>query len=155
MLNFWKYLALFGLSTFKFLFTPFTSIPMKLSFMEVWISCTSGAIFASTIFYFASGYFFKQAKEKKRLKLLEAEKNGLHLKIKNFTRFNKLIVRTKMALGFYGIVFIAPVIASIPVGTIIVAKFYGSEKRTYPIMICGLIVSGLILSSLAWLMTSK
>ena len=50
--------------------------------------------------------------------------------LKPFTKGNKFIVRLKLKLGIYGISFYAPLFLSVPIGTIITAKFYGKEKKS-------------------------
>ena len=39
---------------------------------------------------------------------------------------------------------------SVPVGTIITAKFFGKEKKTFPLIVIGLAMNGLIITSLAY-----
>ena len=70
---------------------------------------------------------------------------------KKFTKINKLIVKIKRSIGIIGISFYAPLLLSIPVGSIIVAKFYGNEKKTFPLIIVGIAVNGLITTGIAYL----
>ena len=70
---------------------------------------------------------------------------------KNFTRMNKFIVRIKRSLGIYGISFYVPLFLSIPIGSIIVAKFYGKFKKTFPLVILGIAMNATILTTLAYI----
>ncbi len=145
------YFFLFGLSMIKFMFAPFGGPGMKLNFFETYLSCVSGAIVAALIFYFSSEYFMIRAYKKRQAELHKSITNGTPLKIKRkFTRFNKLIVKLKHRFGIYGIAFYAPLFLSVPVGSIVTAKFYGKDKRTFPLIILGICMNGAITTGLAY-----
>jgi hypothetical protein len=71
-------------------------------------------------------------------------------KKKVFTFGNKLIIRIKKTFGIYGVCMWVPLFLSIPVGSIVAAKFYGKDKRAFPLVILGVLVNGLILTTLAY-----
>ena len=146
-----KYSAFFLLSMVKFLFTPFGGPAAGLSYFETYLSCTFGALLSSTIFYFMAEYFLKKSLEKK-IKLLEqAQASGKEIKSsKKFTSTNKKIIRLKKTLGVFGITFLGPLILSIPVGTIIVAKFFGKQRFTYPLLLLSILINGLITTGIAY-----
>ena len=64
---------------------------------------------------------------------------------------NRFIVKLKSKLGIIGISFWAPFFLSIPIGAIVVAKFYGKEKKTYPLMCLGTLINGLATTSIVYL----
>lgn len=145
------YISLFGFSMIKFMFAPFSGPLMKLNFFETYISCVAGAIFAAFIFYFSSEFFMIRAHKKRQAALHDSITNGTPLKYKpKFTRFNKLIVKLKRRLGIYGIAFYAPLFLSVPIGSIVTAKFYGKEKRTFPLILLGICINGAITTGLAY-----
>lgn len=145
------YFSLFGLSMIKFMFAPFGGPAMKLNFFETYLSCISGAIAAALIFYFSSEYFMIRAYKKRQAELHKSITNGTPLKLKRkFTRFNKLIVKLKHRFGIYGIAFYAPLFLSVPVGSIVTAKFYGKDKRTFPLILLGICMNGAITTGLAY-----
>lgn len=146
------YFTLFTLSMIKFLFAPFGGPAMKLNFLETYLSCISGAFVAAFIFYFSSEFFMIRAHKKRQALLHASITNGTPLKYKpKFTRFNKLIVRLKRRLGIYGIAFYAPLFLSVPVGSIVTAKFYGKEKRTFPLILLGICINGAITTTLSYI----
>jgi len=49
-MNWGAYLGFFGLAMIKFLFAPFGGPLAKLTFIETYLSCISGAIFCAIIF---------------------------------------------------------------------------------------------------------
>lgn len=145
------YISLFGLSMIKFMFAPFGGPAMKLNFLETYLSCVAGAFAAAFIFYFSSEFFMIRAHKKRKALLHASITNGTPLKFKpKFTRFNKLIVKLKRRLGIYGIAFYAPLFLSVPVGSIVTAKFYGKEKRTFPLILLGICINGAITTGLAY-----
>lgn len=149
------YFGLLALSTIKFLFAPFGGPALKISFFETYFSCVIGAFISSTFFFFLAEYFLKRSFNKKRDANLKSEKEGIVLpKKKIFTKMNKSLIRIKHKLGIFGIAFLAPLFLSIPVGTIIVAKFYGKNKFSYPLILLGIIINGLITTGISYLIAS-
>jgi len=147
-----KYIGFFGFSMIKFLFTPFGGPKAGLSFIETYVVCVAGALLSAAIFYFSSEFFLIRAHKKRKELIQKSIETGIPLKQKKkFTKTNKLIVRIKHKLGIIGVAFYAPLFLSIPIGTIITAKFYGKEKRTFPLIILGIFVNGIITTGSAFL----
>lgn len=145
------YFVFFFLSTIKFLFTPFAGPAAGLNYIETYICCVSGGIFSAAIFYFASEFFIKRAHHKRVEQIKLAEQTGIPLKLKKkFTKTNKFIVRIKTRMGIIGIALFAPLFLSVPIGTIITAKFYGKEKKTFPLIVLGMFVNGVAITFLAY-----
>jgi hypothetical protein len=145
-------ISLFLLSTVKFMFTPLGGPGLGLSFFETYFACVSGGVVGSGFFYFSGGYFIKRT-EKKRQDLVDKRiKQGIELKTrKKFSRINKFIIKIKMSIGIIGISFWAPFLLSIPVGSIVTAKFYGHKKKTYPLIVIGIFLNALVTTGLAYL----
>jgi hypothetical protein len=151
-MNWGAYLGFFGLAMIKFLFAPFGGPLAKLTFIETYLSCVSGAIFCAIIFYFSAEFFMIRAHKKRKLLIQQAKEKGVELKRKKvFTKINKAIVKMKR-LGIVGICFYAPFFLSVPIGSIISAKFFGKDKRTFPLIVLGIGVNGLITTGLAYFM---
>ncbi|MFN5984961.1 MAG: hypothetical protein ACK476_02405 [Fluviicola sp.] len=149
-MNWGAYLGFFGLAMIKFLFAPFGGPLAKLTFIETYLSCVSGAIFCAIIFYFSAEFFMIRAHKKRKLLIQQAKEKGVELKRKKvFTKTNKAIVKMKR-LGIVGICFYAPFFLSVPIGSIISAKFFGKDKRTFPLIVLGIGVNGLITTGLAY-----
>lgn len=149
-MNWGAYLGFFGLAMIKFLFAPFGGPLAKLTFIETYLSCISGAIFCAIIFYFSAEFFMIRAHKKRKLLIQQAKDKGVELKHKKrFTKTNKAIVKMKR-LGIVGICFYAPFFLSVPIGSIISAKFFGKDKRTFPLIVLGIGINGLITTGLAY-----
>jgi hypothetical protein len=134
------------------LFAPLAGPDANLSFFETYFVCVAGALFSSCIFYFMSEIFLKKAAKKRTELRLGALEKGIELPRKNkFTKTNKFIVRMKMRFGIYGISMFAPLLLSIPLGTIVAAKFYGKERKTFFIIMLGIVLNGFLTTGLAFL----
>ena len=143
---------LFGVSTVKFLFAPFGGKIAELTFIETYVSCCSGAIFSAAIFYFSANYFIKRAIEKNAKIRKNFLDQGLPIPVKKrFTRMNKGVIRMKRSIGIIGIAFWAPFFLSIPLGSIITAKFYGHNKNTFLLIMTGIFLNGLITTGITYL----
>lgn len=133
------------------MFAPLGGPALGLSFMETYLSCVAGGIFAACVFYFSANYFMHRAKRKRDEKLHKQLESGIPFKAKKkFTRVNKAVVKVKMSLGIYGTALWAPLFLSVPLGSIIAAKFFGDDKRTFPLIILGMFMNGLITTSIAY-----
>jgi hypothetical protein len=151
-MNWSAMLFLFGFSFVKFLVMPFSGPILKLSFFETYMSCVAGGTISSAIFYFSAGYFMRTAREKKARKQKEMLAMGATVVHKRkFTRMNKFIVRIKRSLGIIGTCFWAPFFLSVPIGSIIAAKFYGHQKITYPLIVLGMLINAVLTTGAAYL----
>lgn len=144
--------SLFFISWIKFMFAPFGGPALGLTFLETYSGCVTGAILSSALFYFSADYLMDRATAKRIQKQKEALKNGSPMKRKkNFTRMNKFIVKIKRSLGQVGICFWAPFFLSIPIGSIISAKFYGHSNKSYPLIVLGIFLNGIVTTGIAYL----
>jgi len=151
-MNWGAYLFLAGLSSIKFMFAPLGGLGFGLSFIETYLSCVSGAIITAIIFYFGADYFMQRAQNKRIEKYKKSLETGEPIKRKkNFTRLNKAVVKVKRSIGIFGIAMWAPFFLSVPIGSIVVAKFYRKKKIAFPIIILGTFVNGFISTTLTYL----
>ena len=145
-------ISLFGISTFKFLVAPFGGKIAGLTFIETYISCCSGAILSAAIFYSSANYFIKRSIKKNAKIRKDLIDKGLPIRVKKrFTRRNKGLIKIKRSIGVVGIAFWAPFFLSIPLGSIITAKFYGYNTKTFLLIIAGICINGLITTGIKYL----
>jgi hypothetical protein len=127
------------LSSVKFFIVPFLSVNFyEYNFLTSVLINTAGGIIGST-FFFKSSYFFVQRSIRRRIKRI---KDGKAKPKRIFTRTNRYIVRIKNTMGMYGLALITPALISIPIGSIIAAKYYHLK----PNLMLGLIY----ISSFVW-----
>jgi hypothetical protein len=133
------------------MFAPFTGYGLGLSFWETYLSSVAGGTFGAGIFFYASEVFMKISEKKRKQKEIELKENGIVVpKKKKFTKTNRFIIRLKKRLGIYGICFWAPFLLSVPIGSIVAAKFYGKLGKTFPLIILGMCINAMITCSLAY-----
>ena len=150
-MNWTGYISLATLATIKFMFSAIPGPALGLNYVETVISIFVGAVISAAFFFFSAEYFMQRA-QKKRIKLIqEAHKNGKTIAQKRvFSRMNKGVVRLKLRFGKIGICFWAPFLLSVPVGSIIVAKFYGKYSFTFLYVILGMLINSLLTSFIVY-----
>lgn len=143
MATFWGYVVFFLISTVKFITAPpfAYGVPGNTLFFN-WLILILGGLFGVTVFYYSAEYFMHRAKRK-------AKEKGIVKK--KFTRMNKLSVRIKKSLGIYGLALLTASFLSIPIGSIITAKFYGDRKETIFILYGAIVVTGSIATYITYL----
>lgn len=133
------------------MFAPLGGPHLKLTFIETYLACVAGAIFSATIFYFSAEYFLLRARRKRHQSYAKSKNEGIPMKRKrNFTRMNKLIVRIKKSLGIIGTCFWVPFFLSIPLGSIVTAKFYGKRKKTFLLIVLGIFFNALVTTTISY-----
>ena len=139
-----NWLAVFSvglLATFKFMFAPFTGPALELSFIETYLICVIGGTVSSFFFFYFSRYLMI------KLKSYSVKKQKTK---KVFTKTNKIVVWIKLKFGIIGICFWAPFFFSVPLGSIVVAKFYGKKKAAFFLIFLGMNINAFITTSLAY-----
>lgn len=150
-MNLIKYLPFFFFGTFKFMFTPLGGPVAKLTFLETFLATLSGGYVAALIFFYSSDFFMRREKAKRLKRYQKALINGTPIKRKKaFTRFNKTIVKIKSNIGIYMICWLVPLFLSVPLGSIICAKFYRYDKRTIWLILGGLTLNCFIITLLVY-----
>jgi len=146
-------LTIFFSATIKFMVAPIPGPSIfKMSFLETYFSACAGAICGTAFFYFAAEYLIIRAHKKKvQQRKIALEKKLPFVEKKKFTRRNRFVIRIKQRLGIIGISFWAPFFLSIPIGAVVVAKFYGKKKITFPLMCIGVFINGLVTTSIVYL----
>lgn len=148
------YLTFVAFSTWKFMFTPMAGPAAGLTFFETLICCLIGAYISAGIFYFGSNYFMKRALNRSIRIEQKRIAQGKTPKIKKrFTKTNRIVIRVKHSVGKYGACFLFPLFLSIPLGTIITAKFYKHDSNTFVLILLGLTISCLLITGGTYLIT--
>lgn len=143
--------SVFIVATFKFMFSPFPGPHIGLRFYETFLAAFSGGCFSSAIFYFASDFFMEWSHKRKVNKENFLIEQGFEVpRKKKFTKTNRMVIKLKMSFGKYGICFWAPFFFSVPIGSVIAAKFYGKLKETYPLIVLGMAINASITTFLAY-----
>ena len=155
-MNLSYFFSVFIMGTFKYLFSHWFAFGLTVgfddvepSFVSVFIPTISGAIVSMAFFYFLSDFLMEQAAKKRHKRYHEALDSGIPIKVKKkFTKTNKFLVKIKSKLGIYAFTFLVPLFLSIPLGSVLCAKFYGHKKKTFPLMVLNMSIYGLIMTSI-------
>ena len=128
MISWSLYIYVFFLAHVKFLFAAsIAEVTTNLSFTEILVSSTLGAVFCFNIFFFISKSIFHSKTTSKWVSYFKTKKRK-----KNFKKRNRIIVKIKNSNGgFLLLCTLAPLFLSIPIGTFVVVKFYGKRRYTY------------------------
>lgn len=127
-----KSLTVIFFSSWKFAATfPFAVLVMKMNFFETIIYTNIGAILGIVVFTLASKGIIKLVDYLKSKTVREKKPRKI------FTRRNRRIIIIKRKYGLPGIVVLTPVLLSIPIGTFLVTKYYGNNKRSYIYLVLG------------------
>ena len=128
MISWSLYIYVFFLAHVKFLFAAsIAEATTNLSFTEILVSSTLGAVFCFNVFFFISKSIFHSNTTSKWVSYFKPKKRK-----KNFKKRNRIIVKIKNSNGgFLLLCTLAPLFLSIPIGTFVVVKFYGKRRYTY------------------------
>lgn len=120
----WLIMGIFCLSALKLLITPSIAvIEGNISLIVIAISSGLGASFGSILFFFLGKKIIKIIDDKfsKRLKKIPFTKNRRIISFKN--KFN--VFGVSMSIG----------VLSVPIGSILVAKYFSRDKKAIPSLI--------------------
>lgn len=134
----------------------FAGVPGPIFGIPIWqtyLANISGGIVSATLFYVAAELVIKWTHNRRVKKNQDRIAKGENPVVKQkFTRTNKLLIKVKNSAGIYGVAFLAPLFLSIPVGTVITAKFYGKRKGTLFIIYLGICVNGCLTTGIPYLL---
>ena len=150
-MNWTGFWTIFFLATIKFSVSTVPGPHLGMTYFETVLAAFAGGSVCALVSYFASDLillFLKKRAARKHEKMIA--NNITPPKKRKFTRMNRFIVRIKMKFGQVGICFYAPFFLSIPVGCIVVAKFYGKRWEAFPLILLGLAVNSSLTSILVY-----
>lgn len=134
-------ISIFFLSTVKFMFAPGVSAAAGFSLLQTILITSLGGMTGITVFYYFG-----------RLIITKMESwRSAHRKVpkKVFTKRNKSIVKLKGKYGLIALLILTPSFLSIPIGSVVAAKFYHHYKFTFPLLLVATVIWSIILSILS------
>lgn len=143
---FWEIFGIVFLSSVKFLFAPSLAIGSGFGYLKTIVITFCGGSIGILFFYYFGYWMINKFKSKNKTTLSSEAK-----KKKIFTRTNKLIVRIKSKYGLMGLSFITPAIISIPVGSILAAKYFRKNPKTLSYLLLSLFFWCVLLTSISYL----
>ena len=134
-----KLLGLFALNAVKFFIGVPATIFAHYSFLETILISSSGGLAGFFAFY----YFGELIKIIIFRFFPPREKPDK----KKFTRKNRFIIAVKGKYGLIGLAILTPCLFSIPLGSLLAARFFDEDKRTIPYMSASILIWSLILTT--------
>jgi len=120
------------LSTVKFLFVPFLSVHVhNYNFLTASVINIIGSFIGITFFFKTSTYFIERGIRKRK----EALEKGSKKQKRIFTPTNRFLVRVKNTMGMFGLAFLILPFLSIPISSIISAKYFHLKKKKMLILL--------------------
>ena len=130
-------------SAIKFFLAPTAVYISGYSVLETMAITITGGFIGVLVFFYAGGAFFQW--------ITYRFSSGKESQKKVFSKKNRAIIKVKRTYGLLGLAFLTPCLLSIPIGTIIAAKYYRNDNRAIPAFFAGVIFWSVTLT----LMTSS
>ena len=135
----------------KFFFSAFVSYRLGNTYMETVLLTGTGGCLGTLVFYLGGTRvleWFRLRHVRKRARAIAHGKVPRRV----FTRTNRMIVRIKRGYGIKGLALLSPPILSIPITSILAAKYFRHDRRTLPLLLSSVVVWTFVLS-FAWKFT--
>ncbi|MCB0769780.1 MAG: hypothetical protein KDC00_05175 [Flavobacteriales bacterium] len=140
-------LSVLFMATFKFLITGLYSFSMGFSYLETLLFTMIGGMAGATGIYMLGTrvleWFRKRYVRKREARIAK----GVAPR-RIFTRTNRTIVKVKHRYGVVGLVAIAPPILSIPITSLLAAKYFRHERRTLPVLLGSICIWSIVLTTM-------
>jgi hypothetical protein len=160
-INIFELIQVVIISGVKFLFAPFVSIGYGFNYLQTVVLTTLGGIAGLLFFYYLSKWmmrvyfkicpvvvsYFGGEEARKALQESQCRKPDK----KKFTRKNKTIVNIRKKYGLIGIIFLTPVLLSIPIGAFLAQKYYAKKSRILVYLSLSVIMWSFFISSFYFL----
>jgi hypothetical protein len=135
-------LSVFAMSTVKFAISPMMAYGFGFGFLETFLITSSGGCLGVLFFYRSSDWLMRRSRSRRDKAVARGRAPA-----RNFTRANRIIVKVKRRQGMRGLALLTPVIISIPIGTVIAAKYFHDDRRTLPMLMISVLMWAMVLSS--------
>ena len=142
-----KILEVGVIASIKFAIAPFEAERYGFNFKEAFLITTTGGITGILVFFLVGeviAYGWR-----KMIRFFEKPLHKENKPRKKFTWGRKFIIRTKLRFGLMGLVITTPVVISIPIGTIVIHRFYRKKIRNILLLVISLICWSLLLNGIA------
>lgn len=139
-------IAVMSAGMLKFLFSAILSYQFGHSYLETVLLTGAGGCIGILIFFLGGRSvleWFRIRYVRKRVRAMERGEKPKRV----FTRTNRLVVRLKHAYGVKGLAFILTPILSVPLTSILAAKYFRHDKRTLPLLLSSVVLWSFILSA--------
>jgi len=143
-----KLLILGAASGLKFIWGVLATVQADYSFISTILITSIGGIAGFFLFFYIgelkwARYYFGKIMDW-IFKIMGIER--VQKEKKKFSRMNRFIVKVKGKYGLIGLAFLTPCVFSIPLGSLIAARYYDKNKATIPYMILSIVFWSFVLT---------
>lgn len=142
-------ITVFLTSAIKFLFAP--SIGLHGFDFPIWetiLICSAGGVTGVTFFYLFADFLMDRSRNKKLERERKMREAG-HVIINKFhSKGKRRTIRIKQRFGLIGIALVTPCIISIPIGSILAARFFKNKKKVLTAMYLSVFLWAVLLTLL-------
>lgn len=131
----------------KFFFSGLVSYQMGNTFWETALLTGASGCFGTVVFYLLGTRVVEWFRKRHLRRVAHANAKGVAPR-RIFTRTNRMIVRIKRGWGIKGLAALAPPILSIPITSVLAAKYFRHDRRTLPLLLSSVLIWSFVLS--AW-----
>ncbi len=128
-----KIVSLFLLSSVKLVFAPGAAAAAGFSFWETLAITTFGGMTGIMFFYYF-GYWALNRFQKIFVKPSKHDKPRKK-KSRIFNKRNRWLIKIKQHYGLIGLALLTPCLISIPIGSVVAARFYYHNRLTLPLLL--------------------
>jgi len=132
-----KIVGLILFASVKFLFAPSTVYLSGYSYFETICITIVGGWFGVFVFFYLGALIFRYLAT--RIKFWPAGKN--------FSKKNRFIVKIKRTYGIIGLATLTPCLISIPIGCMLAARYFRTDRRTLPALLIAVVFWSFVLTS--------
>lgn len=117
------------------------------SFLQNFLFTSIGGCIGVLLFYNLSAWLTERARLRSMRKRAQAIASGAASAVRVFTKRNRWIIRLKHVSGFVGVAALTPLVLTIPVGSILAARFFHHDRRTVPALLLSVVFQALCVSA--------
>lgn len=141
-------LSVIATGAVKLLASTMVSVGLGFGFWETFLFSSIGGCIGVLIFYRLSDWFISRALLRRRRLSVPDEKGNTRIAPKVFTRRNRWLIRLKHSSGLRGLAALTPLVLTIPVGSIIAARFFRHDRRTLPALFSSVVIQAMVVSAI-------
>jgi uncharacterized membrane protein len=141
-------LSVIATGSVKLLAAALVSVGLGFGFWETFLFSSIGGCIGVFIFYRLSDWFIHRALLRRRRLSLPDRKGNARVAPKVFTRRNRWLIRLKHSSGLRGLAALTPLVLTIPVGSIIAARFFRHDRRTLPALFSSVVIQSMVVSAI-------
>ncbi len=138
-------IVVIGTSIVKFLFAALVSYRFQHTYWETIALLAIGGSIGTIGFYLLGKRVLEWFRARYVQRRAQRIAQGLPPR-RIFTRTNRLIVRIKRSYGLFGLAVMPPIL-SIPVTSLIAAKYFRHDRRTLPYLLTAVVAWSVVLST--------